>query len=139
MFSTPRVTYALALDDCLPSWFGRVHSHFKTPANSIVFFSIFAFLLAVFGSFLWLAAATVLSRFFIYILTCAAVPVVRPRKDRSEFFMLRGGYTLPFMGIAACVWLMFQVSVESALLTGAFTLLGTGLYWLARKALAKNT
>jgi amino acid transporter len=139
MFSTPRITYALALDDCLPSWFGRVHSHFKTPANSILFYGLFAFLVAAFGSFLWLAAATILSRLLMYILTCAAVPVLRPRQDKQKVFVLAGGYTLPILGITACLWLMLQVSLDSAMLTGAFILLGTGLYWLARKALIKNT
>jgi amino acid transporter len=139
MFSTPRITYALALDDCLPSWFGKVHIHFKTPANSIMFYGVFAFLIAAFGSFLWLAAATILSRLLMYILTCAAVPVLRPRQDSTKIFILRGGYSLPLLGIAACLWLMLQVSLASAMLTGAFILLGSALYWLARNALVKKT
>ena len=138
IFSTPRVTYALALDDCLPSWFGKVHSHFSTPANSIIFFGIFAFLLAAFGSFLWLAAATILSRLFMYILTCAAVPVLRPRQDKDKIFMLRGAYVIPILGIVACLWLMTQVSLDSALLTGAFILFGSLLYALARVSRQSN-
>ena len=45
-FSTPRITYALALDGRLPAWFGHVHPRFLTPANSIVAYSGVTFLLA---------------------------------------------------------------------------------------------
>ena len=78
MFSATRVTYALSLEKSLPRWFGEVHSRYLTPANSVVFFGIAAFLLAAFGSFKVLAAMTVLSRLFLYGMSCAAIPKLRP-------------------------------------------------------------
>lgn len=131
IFSTPRITYALSLDESLPRWFGTVHPRFRTPANSIVFYGLLSFLLAAFGTFTFLAAATVLSRLLMYGVSCAAIPVLRPRYAAADRFVLPFGYTIPALGLAACAWLLFQVSAESFLLTGIFVVVGTGLYWLA--------
>lgn len=133
IFSTPRVTYAMALDKTLPVWFGKVHSRFMTPSNSIIFFGLLGFSIAVFGSFIWLAAMTVLSRLFFYILTCAAIPILRPRYRTEKSFILKGGYTIPILAIISCLWLMLQVSINSIMMTGLFILLGSVLYFLASK------
>jgi amino acid transporter len=131
-FSTPRVSYSLALDGSLPAWFGRVHPRFLTPANSIVVYGAISFAMAVFGSFAWLAASSVVSRLLLYSLTCAAVPVLRPRYRGEGRFVLPLGVLVPLLGIAACGWLMLQVSLKSAVLTAAFLVIGCALYALAR-------
>jgi amino acid transporter len=133
MFSTPRLAYALALDGSLPRWFGVVHQKFLTPANSIVFYGSLAFLLAVFGSFVWLVATVVFSRLIIYVLTCAAVPRLRRTHRESRGFVLRGGYLVPVLGLAACAWLTMQVGRDSFILTALSIVVGTFLYALARR------
>jgi amino acid transporter len=132
MFSATRVTYALSLDHSLPTWFGKVHSKFLTPANSVVFFGISAFLLSAFGTFTVLAAMTVLSRLFLYIMSCSAIPKLRPRFKNEGRFILKAGYTIPALGILACLWLMLQVSAQSIWMTAIFIAVGTGLYWLGK-------
>ena len=72
-FATPRVSYALALDGSLPAWFGRVHPRFLTPANSILMYGAISFAMALFGSFRWLAASSVVTRLLLYSLTCVAL------------------------------------------------------------------
>jgi amino acid transporter len=129
MFSATRVTYALSLEKSLPSWFGEVHSRYLTPANSVVFFGLAAFLLAVFGSFTVLAAMTVLSRLFLYGMSCAAIPKLRSQFRGEGRFILKGGYTIPVLGIGACLWLMLQVSFQSVWLTAIFVGIGSLLYW----------
>ena len=133
IFSTPRASFALAEDGNLPAWFGKVHPRFLTPANSIMFFGALALLLTLYGSFLWLAAATVVSRVLLYGLTCAAVPVLRPKLATAHSFVLKGGYIVPVLGIASCVWLALQVSLSSVIATSLFILLGAALYWLAQR------
>jgi amino acid transporter len=133
IFSTPRASYALAEDGSLPAWFGKVHPRFLTPANSIVFFGALALLLTLYGSFLWLAAATVVSRVLLYGLTCAAVPVLRPKLATEHSFVLKGGYLVPALGIAACIWLALQVSLSSVIVTVLFVVLGAVLYMLAQR------
>lgn len=128
IFSVPRLTYSLALDGSLPPWFARVHPRFLTPANSIIFFGVLSFFIAVFGSFIWLAAAAAVSRLLMYILSCAAIPVLRPRYASPEGFVLPLGYLIPALGVLASCWLMFHVSMDSFILTAAFVVAGTGLY-----------
>ncbi len=133
MFSATRVTYALSLEKSLPRWFGEVHSRYLTPANSVVFFGVAAFLLAAFGSFTILAAMTVLSRLFLYGMSCAAIPRLRPQFRGEGRFILRGGYSIPILGIAACVWLMLQVSERSIWMTAIFVGIGSLLFWIGKK------
>ena len=133
MFSATRVTYALSLEKSLPRWFGEVHSRFLTPANSVVFFGVAAFLLAAFGSFTVLAAMTVLSRLFLYGMSCAAIPKLRPQFRGEGRFILKGGYLIPVLGIAACLWLMMQVSERSIWMTAIFVGIGTLLFWIGKK------
>lgn len=133
IFSTPRLTYALSLDGSLPRWFGVVHPKLETPANSIIFFGVFAFLGAAAGSFIFLAAMTVLSRLFLFIITCAAVPVLRPKFKEFDHTFSTGGLLVPALGVIACIWLMFQVSFTSIWLTTAFIIAGTILYWLGKR------
>ena len=133
MFSATRVTYALSLEKSLPRWFGEVHSRFLTPANSVVFFGVAAFLLAAFGSFTVLAAMTVLSRLFLYGMSCAAIPRLRPQFRGEGRFILKGGYAIPVLGIGACLWLMLQVSSQSIWMTAIFVGIGSLLFWIGKK------
>ena len=133
MFSATRVTYALSLEKSLPRWFGEVHSRYLTPANSVVFFGIAAFLLAAFGSFKVLAAMTVLSRLFLYGMSCAAIPRLRPQFRGEGRFILKGGYLIPVLGIGACLWLMLQVSSQSIWMTAIFVGIGSLLFWVGKK------
>lgn len=132
MFSTPRISYALAREGSLPAWFGRVHPKFLTPANAIVFFGMLAFLLAAFGSFIYLASATVLIRALLYGLCCGAIPKLRPRFQSSSSFILPGAYLIPILGLIACSWLILQVKLDAVLLTGALLVVGGLLYIAAR-------
>jgi len=133
MFSATRVTYALSLEKSLPRWFGEVHSRYLTPANSVVFFGVAAFLLAAFGSFTVLAAMTVLSRLFLYGMSCAAIPKLRPQFRGEGRFILKGGYAIPVLGIGACLWLMLQVSSQSIWMTAIFVGIGSFLFWIGKK------
>ena len=133
MFSATRVTYALSLEKSLPRWFGEVHSRYLTPANSVVFFGVAAFLLAAFGSFTVLAAMTVLSRLFLYGMSCAAIPKLRPQFRGEGRFILKGGYAIPVLGIGACLWLMLQVSSQSIWMTAIFVGIGSILYWVGKR------
>jgi amino acid transporter len=133
MFSATRVTYALSLEKSLPRWFGEVHTRYLTPANSVIFFGVTAFLLAAFGSFTVLAAMTVLSRLFLYGMSCAAIPKLRPQFRGEGRFILKGGYAIPVLGIAACLWLMLQVSERSIWMTAIFVGIGSLLFWIGKK------
>jgi amino acid transporter len=125
MFSTPRMTYALALDGHLPKIFAFVHPTFRTPTASVVFFGVFVLGLAVSGSFAYLAATSVLIRLLIYLASIAALP-----RLRRQFPGAIRGRTLPIVAAVLCVGLLTQVSADSIVATSWLLAAGLALYGL---------
>jgi amino acid transporter len=123
MTSTPRVTYALSLQAALPAWFGRIAGRYATPANSILFMGALGAVLALTGSFVWLAVVSTLSRLFVYGACMAALPRARP--GALSWMMMAAG-------LAVCVWAAAQSRWQSWAMLGGFLLAGFLLYGLAR-------
>jgi APA family basic amino acid/polyamine antiporter len=129
MLSAPRMTYALARLGSLPAWFGRVHPRFHTPVNSIVFYAIIGLVLAVSGTFIWLAVISTLARLLSYILGVAALPVLERKIEKTEDqFRLPGGYFIPALSLLLCLWLVTFASMSAWLTTAIFFALGSVLY-----------
>ncbi|MCJ7558458.1 MAG: APC family permease [Gammaproteobacteria bacterium] len=134
MLSTPRASYMLAREGYLPHWFAGVHPVYNTPGHSVIFFGVAAFVLAAYGSFVWLASMSVLSRLLIYLLCIGAIPRLRRKFGADEArFHLPGGYLIPILGAAVCIWLLSQVSLDAVLSTALFLALGSVLYLFARR------
>jgi basic amino acid/polyamine antiporter, APA family len=66
VFGSSRIAYAMSTSKLLPSIFQRVHSRYRTPATSIVFFCTVAILELVFAAFptLYPQSMSVYGRFF---------------------------------------------------------------------------
>lgn len=138
LFSTPRITYALALDGALPSWFATVSTRFGTPGVSIVVFGAAAFLLAAGGSFVWLAGLSVLTRVLIYLGCIAALPALRRRAaDEPGVMRLPGGLLIPGLAVFVCLALLTQVKPLDYLATAVMLGVGSLLYAFARAARAR--
>jgi len=134
MFSTARISYRLGLDGQLPSWFGRVHGRWQTPANSILCYGLAAFVLAASGSFVWLAVLSVCIRLLLYLLCIFSMPAAE-RQSGSEpgYLRLPGGPALRWLAVLVCLGLMTQISLASVLGTLALLLVGSVLFLLARR------
>jgi amino acid transporter len=134
LFSTPRITYALALDGSLPAWFAAVSARFGTPTVSIVVFGTAAFLMAAGGSFVWLAGLSVLTRVLIYVGCIAALPALRRRAaDDPAAMRLPGGLFIPGLAVFTCVALLTQVKPLDYLATAVMLGVGSVLYELTRR------
>ena len=134
LFSTPRITYALALDGSLPAWFATVSARFNTPSVSILVFGAATFLLAAGGSFIWLAGLSVLTRVLIYVGCIAALPALRRRAaDDPAAMRLPGGLLIPGVAVFICLALLTQVKPMDYLATGVMLGVGSVLYALARR------
>lgn len=131
MMTAPRMIYAMARDQSLPTWFGQVHPVFSTPANAIMFFGALALALALSGSFVWLAVMSTLARLLSYIVSIAALP--RLGKVNEGSFQLPGGYTIPVLALVVCIWLVAQASIEAWMTALAFSLAGSVLYAYSRR------
>ena len=125
--STPRVTYAMGSRGDLPRWFSRINSRFETPANSIAFMALLAGALALSGSFVLLAAISVLSRLFVYAVTIAALSRAPGRPRLSGLHWISGA-----VGIAVCAWAAAQADAAAWKTLAALTIAGALLYAISR-------
>jgi len=135
MLAVPRLTFALAEERLLPRWFGHIHEKYSTPSNSILLLGGLGLVFALSGSFVWLVAASSLSRLISYVLCIGALPVIRRKateEERRESYRLKGGYTIPIIALLVCVWIGMQSDMRSWVVTGG--LLGVGLLFYALAA-----
>ncbi|MGY6661603.1 MAG: APC family permease [Glycocaulis sp.] len=129
--TTPRLTYALALEKTLPAWFGKVDERTHVPANSIIFFAVLAAILAVVGDFFALAAMSAFVRVLIYVGCIAAMPRVRALPaETGKPMRLPLGWTIPVLAVLGSLVLLSQVPLRSMVITAAFLVAGAVIYAL---------
>ena len=139
MFATPRMTYRMALDGSLPAVLGRVHPRFQTPAVSIVLYGAASFAFAASGSFVWLAGLSVLARLILYVVCVCALPRLQRRyAEVPESMHPPGGLLWMILALFACAFLLWQVSLNSILVTAACVAAGLLLYAFARREQAQG-
>lgn len=142
MLAVPRLTFALAEERLLPRWFGHIHEKYSTPSNSILLLGGLGLVFALSGSFVWLAAASSLTRLMTYILCIGALPVIRRKatqEERRESYRLKGGYTIPIIAFVVSVWIALQSETRSWVVTGSLLGIGLVFYALAGKRRARWT
>ena len=143
--SGSRNLFALAEQQDLPRWFGRVHPVYRTPANAIIVTSVVSFVLAVSGSFVTMAAASAISRLLIYVMTCASVlrlrsPAFGEQRVPVEVegivvnpasFRVPGGPVIPVLAIIIALAIIGGAS-RIQLISGTWALVaGAVLYLVA--------
>ena len=127
---TTRTTYAMGRDGLLPAWFGRVSERFATPANSIAFMGALIALLALSGSFVWLAVVSTLARMIVYSIGIASIP----KQERPGPLL----WLMMAAGIGICLWAALQSAWPSWRVLLILVAVGTGLYAAARVAARKG-
>jgi amino acid transporter len=140
MIAAPRLIFALAENKLLPAWFGNIHSKYATPDHSILVMGGLALVMALTGSFVELAVASSLSRMLSYILCIGALPVIRNRASEemnARAYRIRGGYTLPLVGLAICLWLTAQANAQNWKTVGILLAIGLVLYAVERRFLQR--
>ena len=133
MTSTPRVTYALGQDGLLPAWFAKVSERWRTPAHSILFMGGVGAVLALSGSFVWLALVSTLARLFVYAASIAALPAARRDEGWGTGVALR---VLILSGLLLCGWAAAQSELRSWLMLAGLLGAGALLYVLAARTRA---
>jgi amino acid transporter len=130
--SAPRMTYALAREGSLPAILAAVHPRFRTPHVSLWLFCGFCLVLALSGSFIWLAVMSTLARLLTYMICIAALPRLEKLIEPVEGqFRLPGGLLIPLIAMLLCLWLITFASGQAWLTCMAFIGLGTVLYALS--------
>ncbi len=134
----PRYLFALAEDGFGPPALGRalarVHPRYRTPAVAILVQTAIALPLALSGTFVGLAALSVVARLATYLGTAAAVPVLRRKMPASDTTVrLPGGPAIPLAACALSVALAASAGAENLLAAGAALVVGAVLFAVGRR------
>jgi amino acid transporter len=131
MTGTTRTTYAMGRDGLLPAWFGKVSERYATPVNSILFMGALIALLALSGSFIWLAVMSTVARMFVYSISIASL-ARGPRPSPLLWGMMAAAITI-------CAWAASQSKWESWRVLLILAAAGTILYAAARLSRRNGT
>lgn len=130
----PRYLLALARDGFGWSRLAEVHPRFRTPANAIVLQSAIALPLALSGTFLGLAALSVVARLATYAGTAASVPVLRKRRAApAGSFRVPGGPLIPIAAVAVTLGLAASATAENLVAAAIALAVGFFLRALSRR------
>lgn len=113
LLSGSRTVYALAENGDLPPVFAKVHPEFRTPYVAIWFTSIVLVVLALTGSFVFLAAVSAVARLVVYLSACGATLRLR-RADRASR-VAPAQFTAPLGPVIP----LLAIAITSSILAGA--------------------
>jgi basic amino acid/polyamine antiporter, APA family len=113
LLSGSRTVFALAENGDLPAVFGRVHPEFRTPYVAIWFTSIVLVVLALTGSFVFLAAVSAVARLVVYLSACGAT--LRLRRADMGARVAPANFTVPLGPVVPAV----AILISSSILAGA--------------------
>lgn len=134
LLTAPRVTFALARDGSLPSWFGTVNERTRAPVNSILFCGAFSLALAVSQGFIWLITLSTFVRLLTYALCIASLPVIEKKiPAEKEQFKLPGGLLIPAVGFLLTLWLITHSTREHFAIAAAIVAAGSLVFWLSTR------
>jgi amino acid transporter len=130
----PRISFAMADRRELPAPLARIHPRFRTPHVAVVVTCLAGLALALVGSFESAANLSVVTRLCIYVLVCAALPVLRKRRPEAPPFRLSGGPWVAGAAILFCLWLLATRSYAQMGWFLAIIAAGLVVRWFAVRA-----
>ncbi len=137
----PRMLFALAQQGDVPPFIASVHPKFRTPHIAIVVLSMCALAFSLAGGFQWNVAISAISRLIYYAAVCAALPVLRRKKDvTAAEFRLPMGNLFAILAVAVSLLLFPKLDARSLVALGVLTLgIVANSIWAARHAQAEST
>ena len=131
MLSQPRVLLAMARDGLIPtSFFGAVHTKFRTPYKSTILTGLFVALMSALLPLRFLAELTNIGTLLAFVIVCSAVLIMRRTHPNAERpFRAPLVPFIPIMGILSCLLLMFSLPVENWWRLIVWLLVGFGIYF----------
>ena len=132
ILTSPRLLFAMSERRVLPGWFGRVHARFGTPSNAILAFAGVALLMALTGSFVWLAVLGTIARLFLFLLVYLSLPKLRA--DAGERALPPPLLSLVLLlASALCLWAIAQTERDAWAMLLSCAGVGSLLYLLAKR------
>ena len=135
VLSTPRLLFAGAKDGLFPKHLAKVHSRFATPYIAVIAYASMIFLFSVLGGFKQLAVLASGSLLLIYLGVISAMIKLRTKREGAidQGFKVPGGLVIPFIAIAAIVWLLSSLSTKEILGTIIFIAAICVIYFFMKK------
>jgi len=142
LLSGSRTVFALAENGDLPPVFARVHPTYRTPHVAIWFTSIVLVVLALTGSFVFLAAVSAVARLVVYLSACGAT--MRLRRPDMATRVAPAQFTVPLGPVIPIVAILISSTIlagatSQQLLAGVAALaVGSVLFAVATMGVAKS-
>ena len=129
-----RVFYSMSKDGLLPKFFSNIHSKYRTPWKTNIFFMIFVSIFAGFVPISDLGHMVSIGTLFAFSLVCIGVLVLRktdpqrPRPFKTPFTPV-----IPILGVLTCVGLMLTLPLKSWERLVIWMVIGISIYFLYGK------
>ncbi len=109
-----RVFYSMSNDGLLPKFFGQIHTKFRTPWKTNIFFMFFVSIFAGFVPIKDLGHMVSIGTLFAFSLVCIGILVMRKKMpDAPRAFRTPLVPFVPIAGVVVCGYLMFSLEAES--------------------------
>jgi APA family basic amino acid/polyamine antiporter len=126
-----RVFFSMSKDGLLPKVFSEVHPKFKTPSKSNLLFMLFVSLFAAFVPANVVGEMTSIGTLLAFILVCIGVMVLRKKQpDLPRAFKTPLVPLVPILGVAACLFMMLFLPLDTWLRLIIWMLIGMDVYLL---------
>ncbi|SER34637.1 amino acid permease [Pedobacter rhizosphaerae] len=129
-----RVFYTMSKDGLLPKFFSSIHTTFRTPFKTNLFFMVFVSIFAGFVPVTDLGHMVSIGTLFAFSLVCIGVMLLRKTDpDRPRPFKTPLVPFVPIMGIVVCVYLMYSLPFEAWIRLAIWMGLGIAIYFFYGK------
>jgi APA family basic amino acid/polyamine antiporter len=131
LLGQPRIFYTMAKDGLLPSVFSKVHPKFRTPYVASILTGVAAMAFAGLLPIGLLGELVSIGTLLAFAIVCAGVLVLRyTDPDRPRPFRTPLVPAVPIAGIAACLYLMIGLPVDTWARLIIWMILGLAIYFL---------
>jgi amino acid transporter len=129
IFAIPRLLFAMAEQGQVPRVFMATHPRFRTPHVAILASAVVMLGLTFFSTFISALTISTIIRLLVYIVTCAALPVLRKTSGvPPPAFVVRGGPVIAAVAIVLSVWLLTSSTWYEARLVAVAAFAGLLVY-----------
>lgn len=135
VLAAPRLPFAMAESGDLLAIMASTHPRYRTPWPAILVTGAVMLALALGTTFISALTIGTAIRLLTYVSTCAALLVLRRRRDVPE-----AAFRMPFAGplvavaLVTCVWLITSVTLREAAMVGTTALIGVALGFIMRRS-----
>ncbi|HEY8021688.1 MAG TPA: amino acid permease [Thermoanaerobaculia bacterium] len=130
LLALPRILLAMARDGLLPKrFFAAVHPRFRTPYKATLATGLFVGAITAFLPIDVLVNLVNLGTLLIFVIVCAAIPVLRlTHPDAERHFRVPLVPLIPILGVLSCLLLMLSLPPENWLRLLIWLAIGLAIY-----------